>query len=461
MIEFILFGVILAIGVISGLYITKLHKDNKDLDDSNKDLDDSNKDLDDSNKDLDASNKVLDAKNKDLDARNKDLDASNKAINERNLELEKQASATEEKEKADAEKIALLEQAEERLKIQFENTSNQIFRDRSKEFKAENEKALNALLNPLNDQIKDFKEQFTKTDKDFSAKFGELAGQINSLSDINKTIGEQAQELSSALKGDSKQQGDWGELILQRVLEMSGLREGQEYLTQVTFTEDGQRKVLDAIVKLPDNKDIIIDSKISLTNYTNYCNTTDDEQKQRELKEHIRSVEKHIKDLSGKNYQSIDEIRTLNYVLMFLPVEPAYILLVGEQPGIFKQAMDKNIILVCPSTLFAVLKTIHSLWQLDSQNKNAREIAQEAGKLYDKLVTFTEKMDKLGKQIDTIHKSYDDAYGTLKTGRGNLIRKAESIRQLGAKTNKLLPTNLITDAQDNDSSTVLTEQKDD
>ncbi len=345
--------------------------------------------------------------------------------------------------------IRTLKDAEQRLTKEFENISNKIFDDKSERFEKQNKEGLENILSPLKKDIKEFKDKFAETDRDFSGKFGELKNQVEQLSELNKTIGKEAQNLTKALKGDSKQQGNWGELVLEKTLEMSGLREGRDYETQESFSgRDSGRRIVDVIVRLPDGKDIVIDSKVSLAAYEDYCSSDNEVDKADFLKSHINSVDRHIKDLGEKNYQNLPGIRTLNFILMFIPVEPAYIFTVNEDRNIFQRALDKNVVLVCPSTLLAVLRTVRSLWQMEDQNANARTIAEEAGNLYDKFVGFVEKMEKIGKNLQTAQNSYDDAFKSLSAGTGNLIGRTEKMKKLGAKASKSLPPGLVEMSED-------------
>ena len=376
-------------------------------------------------------------------------------LRHKNLDLEKQVVKLDTERSESDKKIALLERSEERLKTEFENLSTRIFEDRSQKFKQQNKEELGNILKPLNDQLQSFNRSFTETDKSFSEKFGELKQQITGLSELNKSIGEQAQNLTSALKGDVKQQGDWGELILEKTLEISGLRKDIDYHAQQSYSDEDGRKIVDVIVHLPDKKDIVIDSKVSLTAYEAYTSAEDEAEKERQLKNHIGSIKAHIKGLSGKNYQNLDGVRTLNFVLMFIPIEAAYLLTVQNDRDIFQDALNSNIVLVCPSTLLAVLRTVHALWRLENQNANAREIAEQAGKLYDKFAGFVGKMEGVGSQLDKASRSYDDAYKSLASGRGNLISRADKIKKLGARASKNLPDELVEEAKDSENTPAL------
>lgn len=346
--------------------------------------------------------------------------------------------------------IANFKETKETLAKDFENLSNRIFDEKSEKFTKQNKEGLENILNPLKKEITDFKTRFEATDKDFAGKFGELKSQIEGLNEQSKTIGAEAQNLTKALKGDTKTQGNWGELILEKTLEVAGLKEGREYETQETLSGESGRRVLDVIVHLPGDKDVVIDSKVSLVAYERYCSSESEEERAAFLKEHLGSIESHIKTLGDKNYQNLGGVRSLNFVLLFIPVESAYILAVNRSEGIFKKGLDKNVVLVCPSTLLAVLRTIHSLWQMEDRNVNAQKIAGEAGKLYDKFAGFVEKMEKVGKQMNTAKDSFEDAYSALAAGRGNLVSRAEKMKQLGAKTSKSLSREVVEASTEDD-----------
>ncbi len=381
-----------------------------------------------------------------------------RSLRDKNLELEKRVTELKTRREEDDKKIALLQNAEEHLKKEFENLGNRIFENRSEKLERQNKEQLKNILGPLNEQIQNFSKTFADTDKSLSGKFGELKGQIEGLSNLNKNIGEQAKNLTTALKGDVKQQGNWGEMLLERTLEVSGLRKDIDYEMQKSYADgEGARKIPDAIVYLPDNKAIIIDAKVSLADYEAYSSADDASEKEAALGRHIKSVKRHIKDLSGKNYQNIPMKQTLDYVLMFTPIEAAHLLTLQHERDILRLALRDNIVLTCPSTLLSILRTIHALWQLEAQNTNARKIAEQAGGLYDKFAGFAKKMETVGEQLERTSRSYDEAYKLLATGRGNLIRRAEDIKQLGAKTTKEPPESMLKDSEDSDSPTPLSD----
>lgn len=380
----------------------------------------------------------------EVQLRRKEEEAS--GLREKNAELI--SSAESEKKHVD-EKLALLLQAEKNLTGQFENLANRIFEEKSTKFVKQNEENLDLILKPLRVGLQEFKTRVEETyDKESKQRFS-LQVEIEKLLILNSKISEDAINLTNALKGQSKTQGAWGELILERVLEGSGLQKGREYDVQVSLDRnDGGRSQPDVLVRLPEGKHVIVDSKVSLTAYEAYSSAEDEESRDRELKRHIESVRRHVTSLSEKNYQMLYGIQSLDFVLMFMPIEPAFMLAVQADRDLFSEAFRKNIMIVSPSTLLVSLKTIASIWRYEYQNKNAQELARQCGALYEKFVGFVSDLEEIGKKIDATRKSYDEAFGKLKTGKGNLIRQVERIRLLGVKPTKVLPLTLIESAQD-------------
>lgn len=349
------------------------------------------------------------------------------------------------------EKLKLLDEARTRLNTEFENLANKILEDKSKKFTEQNRENIDRVLNPLREQLGDFRRKvedvYEKESKDRMSLFHE----IKNLKDLNLQISEDALNLTNALKGQTKTQGTWGEVVLERVLEESGLHNGREYETQGTFTsEAGKRLRPDVIVHLPEGKDIIIDSKVSLTAYERYCSSDDDNRRQLALKEHIASLKAHIKGLSVKNYDSLAEVRSLDFVLLFVPIEAAFITAVENDRDIFREAFDKNIIVVSPTTLLATLKTVHNIWRYEYQNRNALEIAEKAGSLYDQFVLFVQSMDDIGDKLSKASDAYQTARKRLVDGKGNLVGRTEKLKKLGAKTKKALDEKLLLEASDDE-----------
>ncbi|MCV2885277.1 DNA recombination protein RmuC [Aestuariibacter sp. AA17] len=350
------------------------------------------------------------------------------------------------------EKLTHVEDAEKRLQQQFENLANKIFEQKSQTFSQSNKEGLNALLTPLKEQIDGFKKQISDQYVKEGQERASLKTEIINLKELNKQITEEAAALTRALKGDNKQQGNWGELVLERILKESGLREGHEFEKQVSMKNEGGKLYQpDVVVHLPNDKDIVIDSKVSLAAYERYFNEVDDEAaRKKHLAEHIDSLKTHIKQLGKKDYQQLEGIRTLDYVLMFVPVEAAFLLAIDQSPDLVKLALDNNIMLVSPTNLLVALRTINNIWQYEYQNQNAQNIAKKAADLYDKFVGFTTDMDGLGTSLQTVQKRYDAAMNKLVEGRGNLIRKAEAFKELGVQTTKKIDQKLVEKALSDD-----------
>ena len=341
-------------------------------------------------------------------------------------------------------RIESLNEAKEALTIQFKNLANDILDDKTRRFTEQNALSLDALLKPLQTKLTEFKEQVSTSYANESRERFALKSEIERLSALNVKMSYETRSLTQALKGDSKIQGNWGELVLESILESSGLRKGEEYLVQDSHTQvDGSRLQPDIVVRLPEGRHLVVDSKVSITAYARHAESADADTAQIELNAHIQSLRQHIQGLSSKNYSSLYGVGSVDFVLMFIPIEPAFLLALKSAPNLYQEALAKNIVLVCPSTLMATLRTVAHLWRQDHQNKNALEIARQCGALYDKFVGFIDDMEKLGQRIDQAQTSYHDAFNKLKTGKGNLIRTAERVRELGVKPSKTLPTGLL------------------
>ena len=332
---------------------------------------------------------------------------------------------------------------QKKLTVEFKNLASEILEEKSAKFTEQNKANIDEILKPLNEKIKDFESKVNETyDKESKERFS-LEREIKNLFELNKQMTQDAKNLTNAIKGQSKVQGNWGEFILESILEKSGLIKGETFETQPSFSDEtGRRFQPDAIINLPENKCIIVDSKVSLTAFERYCSAESDEQKQEYLKSHITSIRNHVAELSGKAYHNIPQLHTLDYVILFVNLEPAFNLAFQNDSKLYSDAMEKNIIIVSPTTLLAVLKTVAHIWQTDRQNKNVLTIAQEAGKMYDKFVLLLNDLIDVGKKIDALHVSHDKALSKLYNGSGNLIKKAESIRLLGAKTTRQMPKEL-------------------
>jgi len=348
-------------------------------------------------------------------------------------------------------RIDSLNETREALTNQFKNLANEILEDKTKKFTEQNAQQLDLLLKPLQTKLTEFKEQVSNSYEKESRERFALKHEIERLANLNLKISDEARSLTNALKGDSKIQGNWGELVLESILESSGLRKGEEYLVQDSHTQtDGSRLQPDVIIKLPEGRHLVIDSKVSITAYAKHTEAASTDEADKELLAHIQSIRQHIQGLSGKNYAGIADISSVDFVLMFIPIEPAFLSALKSAPNLYQEALSKNIVLVCPSTLMATLRTVAHLWRQDQQNKNSMEIARQCANLYDKFVGFVEDLEQIGKRLDQAQSSYHDAFNKLKTGKGNLIKAAEKVKELGVKPNKMIASNLLT--QDDESA---------
>ncbi len=353
----------------------------------------------------------------------------------------------EEQHKNADEKIKLLQNAENQLKTQFENLAHKIFEDRSKQFSEQNKTSMAHIVSPIKEQLTDFKQRIESVYHHESKDRISLREEIVSLRRDTEKMNQEALNLTKALKGDNKIQGNWGEMILEKVLEQSGLRKGIEYETQGAFRDqDNNLFKPDVIIRLPENKDVVVDSKVSLLAYEQYCSTEDNEQRITALKAHTKAVREHIKGLSDKDYSGLKGLRSLDFVLLFIPIEAAFLVAFQADEKLFTDAFEHKIVVVTPTTLLATLKTIENIWRYERQNENAKMIADKAGTLYDKIRGFAEDLEKLGTQLSTANKTYDGVMNKLTTGNGNLIRQASSFVELGVKVKKTLPKSLTEQA---------------
>lgn len=365
-----------------------------------------------------------------------ELRQAQKAVHERDTRLaELDARLRAEREQLAAQQQFIKTQ-EQSLKLQFEQLAARIFEEKSQKFAEQNKTGLDGLLSPLREQLKEFREKVETTYQNEARERFALKEEIGRLEGLNRQISDDAANLAKALKGDKKLQGNWGEVILVRVLEESGLRKDHEYITQFSVRNDeGQRRVPDAIVRLPEGRDIIIDSKVSLNDYVQYCAAEDALERERLLRQHTAAVRNHIRTLSDKRYEDLPELRTLDFVFLFMPVEAAFMLAVEQDPALFREAFDAKIIIVSPTTLLATLRTVESIWRYERQNLNAEKIAKEAGMLHDKFVTLIGHLEELGRAIERSREAYDRSLANLK-GHGGLLGRVDKLRQLGAKTKK-------------------------
>lgn len=363
-----------------------------------------------------------------------------------NLTRSVSVSATERKnleEKLTSQKQEL-EELQKKFTQEFENIASKILKENTKEFTSSNQKNMSDIMGPIKEKLILFEKKVEETyDKELRDKIS-LKEEVKKLYDLNTRISDEANNLTKALKGDVKKQGNWGEVVLERILERSGLSKGEEYQREVVMqNSEGQSIRPDVIIKLPENKHVIVDSKVSLIAYERFVNTTNNIEAEKFQKEHIVSLKAHVKELADKHYQSSESLDSPDFVLMFVPIESSFAMAVQYDQELFSYAWEKKIVIVSPSTLLATLRTIASIWKQEHQNRNVLEIARQGGALYDKFVGFVDDMQNLGRQMETTKKTYSAAMNKLSDGKGNLVRNAEKIRELGAKVKKKLPQSLI------------------
>lgn len=337
-----------------------------------------------------------------------------------------------------------LDDLQKKFTTEFENIASKILKQNTEEFSLRNQKNIGEILNPLKEKIETFEKKVHETYEKGLKDQTDLKAELKNLHELNKKISEEASNLTNALKADTKKQGNWGELILEKVLERSGLIKDQEYITQYTDrNEDGEMIRPDIVINLPDNKHIIIDSKVSLLSYELYMNTENAEEKEIHIKAHVDSIKEHIKGLSKKNYQHGNTLDSPDFVLLFMPIESAFSVAIQYDTGLFNFAWDRKIVIVSPTTLLATLKTVESIWKHEKQTQNAIEIARQSGNLYDKFVLFLKDLEKIGIQLDQTQRTYRDAHKKLGSGSGNIIGRIEKLKELGAKASKDIPVRLL------------------
>ena len=367
-----------------------------------------------------------------------------------NTELARKNSDFENLAIKNQEQKAEVEKLQEKFTKEFENLANKILDEKSNKFTVQNKENLDAILKPLQEKIQHFEKRVEETNKEDITRSADLRQQIIGLKELNIQMSKETTNLTKALKGDTKMQGNWGELVLERVLERSGLQKDSEYFVQQSFTtEEGRRVMPDVVISLPGDKKMIVDSKVSLVAYERYINETDELERASHLKNHLVSVKRRVSELGEKNYHQLYEMESPDFVLLFIPIESAFAIASMEYPALYSDAFERNIIIVTPTTLLAVLKTIDSMWQNEKQKANAIEIATQAGRLYDSFVNLTEELIKLGNQIGTVQRSYESAMVKL-TGRGNLITRVENLKALGAKASKQQNEKLLKRAIDDE-----------
>ncbi|GFD82073.1 DNA recombination protein RmuC [Tenacibaculum singaporense] len=344
-----------------------------------------------------------------------------------------------------------VEKLQDKFTKEFENLANKILDEKSNKFTEQNKKNIKDILNPLQEKIQTFEKKVEDTQKESISMHSALKEQLLGLKELNAQMSKETLNLTKALKGDSKTQGNWGELVLERVLEKSGLEKDREYFVQQSFTNDeGKRIMPDVVIHLPDNKKMVVDSKVSLTAYEQYVNSEDDIVKERFAKEHVNSLKRHVEQLSEKKYEDIYKIESPDFVLLFVPIEPAFAVALNEDNTLYNKAFERNIVIVTPTTLLATLRTIDTMWNNEKQQRNALEIARQAGALYDKFHGLLADLVNIGKKIDGTKADYAAAMNKLVEGRGNLITSVEKLKKMGAKAKKALPEKILERAQDND-----------
>lgn len=344
---------------------------------------------------------------------------------------------------------SLMDKTREHLFKEFELAANKLFESKQEKFTATSRQSMEAMLMPFREQLKAFNQRVEDVYHKENSQRNQLIGQIAELQKQTVKISSEANNLANALKGDNKTQGNWGEIVLERLLEQSGLQKGSEYETQRQYANEmGNRLRPDVIVHLPEGKDIVIDSKVSLVDYERYSQLNDVSGREDALKRHVDSIRSHIRGLSLKNYEQLEGVRTLDFVFIFVPVEAAYIAAMQAAPSLFKEGYDKNIVLVSPSSLMVALRTVETLWRYEKQNKNAEKIAESAGKLYDQFVMLINAMEEVGQYLGKTTKAYDTVFKRLNSGRGNLVKRVEDLRILGAKTSRQLPEKMKPEADD-------------
>jgi DNA recombination protein RmuC len=346
---------------------------------------------------------------------------------------------------------AELAKLQESFRLEFRNLAGEILEEKSQQFKSTNKEAMEALLNPFKDSLAEFKKRVEEIHSEENRQHGSLKSELQHLMELNQQITTETTNLTRALKGNSKVQGDWGEMILERMLESSNLRRGVHYFVQENFKgEEGNNLRPDVVLTLPEGKRIVIDSKVSLTAYVGYSSEEDEARRESYIKEHLASIRRHIAELQAKNYQDLDLVSSPDFVIMFVPSEPAFIEALNRDSSLWGEAYNRKIIISSPTNLFALLKIVDDLWKRDNQSRNSMEIARQGKALYDKFVGFVASLEAVGDSIERAQKSYDKALGQLKTGKGNLVTSSEKLLKLGVKASKKLPAHL-TDTLDEDA----------
>jgi DNA recombination protein RmuC len=391
-------------------------------------------------------------KNKNLQLQIQELKRELETERKKVLEANNSLAATEADYRNLQEKLtdqkSDLEKIQEKFTVQFKNLANDILEEKTKKFTEQNKEGLFELLKPLGEKIVEFEKKVEETHKDTITRNSALREQLENLQKLNVQMTREAENLTRALKGDSKTQGAWGEFILESILEKSGLEKDREYTIQESFTTEEGRFRPDVIIRLPESRHVIIDSKVSLTGYNNFVNSNSDEDKKIALKAHLISIRQHMKGLAEKNYQKNVSDNTLDFIIMFIPIEPAYILAIQSERGLYEEALERRIVFVSPTLLIPSLQLIKNVWKQEYQNRHVLEIANKAGDLYDKFVGFSEDLISMGRHMESAKKYYEESMKKLSVGSGNLVRRVEDLKKLGARTSKNMDQNLLKRSED-------------
>lgn len=425
----------LGVGAFLGIYIQKL-KTKSGL-----------SELEAENRQLNTSVSTLNDKILANDEEKKQLQSQKEQLGQDYVRLE---AANGNLQRINTEQKQEVEKLQEKFTKEFENLANKILDEKSTKFTEQNQKNIKQILSPLQEKIQLFEKKVEDTQKENITIHSALKEQLLNLQNQNLKITQEAENLTKALKGDSKMQGNWGELVLERVLEKSGLEKDREYSVQQSFQrEDGSRVLPDVIINLPDGKKMVVDSKVSLTDYERYVNA-DEEFKEKHLKDHINSLRRHVEQLSAKKYEDLYEMESPDFVLLFVPIEPAFAVAINQDNSLYNKAFEQNIVIVTPSTLLATLRTIDTMWNNEKQQKNAIEIARQAGALYDKFEGFVSDLTKVGKKMDEAKTEYRGAMNKLVDGRGNIVTSIEKLKKMGAKAKKSIPEPILKRAEEDD-----------
>ncbi len=362
-------------------------------------------------------------------------------------QLATEQEARQQEQRSSEEKLALLAESKEQMLKEFENLSNRIYEQKQKQFSEQSQKGLDTLLNPFKEQLEGLRKRVDDVHVADAKDRTELKTQIENLHKLNQQITAEAHALTTALRGEKKMQGNWGEMVLETVLDRSGLRKGEEYVREQVLQDDsGKTYRPDVIINLPEGKHIVVDAKVSLNAYTDYVNATDDSEREAAARRHTDAIRNHIRGLSEKAYQQLQGINSPDFVFLFMPVEPAFMLAFQQDEGLFNEAFERRIVVVTPTTLLATLRTVASIWAIERRNRSTEKLAEQAGKVYDKLAIVVEKFERVGSQLSTVQKSYDDAWNSMKSGRGNLLSQADNFRKLGVRAKKDLDKTLVEEA---------------